>query len=113
MAGDRLNKGKPKISMVPTELIEGIAQVMMMGEQKYGRNNWKKGLSFTETFDSLQRHLLAYQKGEYVDQESGLPHLYHAGANLAFLCYFNNDEHYSRYNKFNDFIEDWNIEDSD
>lgn len=107
MQGDRLNKGKPKISMVPAELIEGIAKVFMMGEEKYGRNNWKQGLSFTETYDSLQRHLIAYQKGEYVDQESGLPHLYHAGANLAFLTYFN--EHLERYDKFNDFKDDWNI----
>jgi hypothetical protein len=84
----RYNEGKPQISLVPPELIIGVAEVMMFGAKKYSRDNWKKGLSYEDCYDSCQRHLLAFINGEERDEESGLPHLAHAATNIAFMLYF-------------------------
>ena len=85
MQADRHNKGKRLISLVPTSLINSVADVMLFGAKKYDKNNWRKGLPFTSVYDSLQRHMLSWLDGEDLDKESGLPHLAHAACNIAFL----------------------------
>jgi hypothetical protein len=52
-----------------------------------GSDQWKDGLSVTECFESLQRHLYAFMDGENNDKESGLNHLGHAMCNLMFMTY--------------------------
>jgi len=84
----RFNTDKAPISMVPSSLIKETAKVMGFGAAKYDRDNWKKGMPFTSVFDSLQRHLLAWNSGEDFDPESGLSHLAHASCNIAFLIEF-------------------------
>lgn len=86
--GLRYNDGKPKISMVPVSAIEACAKVLMKGAEKYARDNWRKGLSYTETYDSCQRHLQKWLEGQDFDDETGEPHLAHALTNLAFLIEF-------------------------
>lgn len=71
-------------------LFEPIVRVLMFGEKKYGRNNWRKGHYTIKVFNALLRHLFAYIKGEDLDKESGLSHLGHAGACLMFLFYNTN-----------------------
>lgn len=53
-----------------------------------GSWNWAKGLSFTETFESLMRHALAWYNGEDRDPETGCLHVAHVGVNAMFLCHF-------------------------
>ena len=93
----RYNKDKIMLSLIPTELIEEVGKVMTYGALKYtiynedgsiksdGKNNWRSGLPWMSVIDSLERHLLAFKKGENVDKESNLLHLSHAATNLAFL----------------------------
>lgn len=81
--------GKPKLSLVPTEIIFDIARVREYGCNKYpngGPNNWM--LVEPERYrDAAFRHLLAYIKDPHgKDEESGLPHLWHLACNVAFLC---------------------------
>jgi hypothetical protein len=59
----------------------------MYGNKKYGSaDNWKK-VEPVRYRDAMMRHLLAYiDDPEAVDAESGLPHLWHAACNMAFLC---------------------------
>lgn len=52
-----------------------------------GRDNWKIGFDPRKVLKSLMRHVIAYSDGEEFDQESGLPHIGHALANLMFMQY--------------------------
>ena len=81
------DEGKLKISLVPTEIIRAVARVRMFGVQKYkDPENWKT-VEKQRYKDALLRHILAWWEDENsVDEESGLPHLWHCCCNLAFLC---------------------------
>lgn len=50
-----------------------------------GAHNWRKGHDYSRITNSLQRHLNAFQAGEEVDPESGLPHVDHILCNALFL----------------------------
>lgn len=80
---------KPKLSLVPTEIINQIAIVREYGINKYpsgGPNNWRN-VEIERYKDAAYRHLLAYIADPTgVDEESGLPHLSHLACNIAFLC---------------------------
>jgi hypothetical protein len=84
----RYNQGKAKMSFVPAALMRACARVLEYGVKKYARDNWRKGGNWTEVMDSLLRHAFAFNEGEDVDPESGLSHLDHMAANIAFLCEF-------------------------
>jgi len=83
----RDNSAKPDPTLVCPEMILGAARALTYGCQKYSRNNFLKGdgMPLEVVLASMQRHLLAYQAGEDHDDESGLSHLDHVGANLSML----------------------------
>lgn len=55
------------------------------GAKKYGRGNWLLGITPRTAFGSLMRHLIACERGEVADNESGLPHIAHALFNAMML----------------------------
>lgn len=88
--GLRDNRGKFRLSLVPSQLEEAVAEVIFKsskeGGGKYPMHNWRKGLPWSEVAESAIRHLKAFaQRGEDHDKESGLHHLKHAACNIAFL----------------------------
>jgi len=83
--GLRYNNGKAELHPVPTSLKMAVAKTLMYGAQKYAKGNWRKGMSWTAVSDCLERHMSCWLDGEEIDEESGLPHLYHAACNIAFL----------------------------
>lgn len=91
--GTKHDMGKPDWSLIPFKQLEYVVQVFTFGCNKYGRFNWKK-LADPENryFAAALRHLAAYRKGEWLDPESGLPHLAHAVTNLIFLMWFGDKE---------------------
>lgn len=64
-------------------LIE-VANVMNYGATKYDRKNWAKVDDKRRYISASMRHLLAYSKGEQLD-ESGYHHLAHSVCSLMFL----------------------------
>lgn len=86
VGGLRHNKGKPKVSLVPPEIIMAVAKGLTANCEsgKYPPRNWELGMAYSDVYDSLQRHLLKWWSGEDMDEE-GLPHLYLAACNIAFL----------------------------
>ena len=83
----KADAGKPRLSLVPTQIIFDIAAVREYGNRKYGDpDNWKR-VEPERYRDAAYRHFLAYIRDpDSVDPESGLKHLYHLATNIAFLC---------------------------
>lgn len=83
----KADAGKPRLSLVPPEIIKDIARVREYGLQKYGESeNWRK-VEPERYRDAMFWHLLAYiADPASLDEESGLPHLWHLACNAAFLC---------------------------
>ena len=83
----KADAGKPKLSLVPTEIINCIAMVREFGNRKYkDANSWKR-VEKQRYVDAMFRHLIKYvNDNNAVDEESGLPHLWHLATNVAFLC---------------------------
>lgn len=83
--GLRFNAGKSRVDLISPVFLKGLADVLTFGAKKYAPHNWRKGLSWTETVASAQRHLLAFLSGEDIDEESGLPHIDMLACNVMFL----------------------------
>ena len=83
----KADAGKLPLSLVPCEIIRNIAAVRAYGNRKYGDSeNWRQ-VEPKRYIDTLYRHLLAFvEDPEGIDEESGLPHLWHLSCNAAFLC---------------------------
>lgn len=82
----RDNDDKPRYSLIDFAGMGDLINVLEYGADKYGRDNWKKGLTVTSILDSMLRHITAYLGGEDTDSESGLPHVGHIYANAMFLA---------------------------
>ena len=76
---------KPRMSLVPTLALIEIAKVMTYGAKKYDSYNWAKGFDWTRLLDASMRHLMAFNKGEDNDQETGYSHLAHAACCVMML----------------------------
>lgn len=87
-SGARFNTGKPDYSLIPLCTLEDEARVWAYGKQKYAAWNWAKGMDWSVPLACLMRHMAAWQRGEEVDPESGLPHLAHAMCNLRMLTLY-------------------------
>jgi len=89
--GNKFDKEKLRMDLIPPAAIKGLAYVLGMGAAKYGDYNWYKGVEYSRLYAACLRHLIAWWEGEDYDQESGFTHVDHAMCNLAFLCQFMND----------------------
>lgn len=84
----RFNAGKLMYSLIPLKLLEGALAVSAFGAEKYGEFNWTKGDKWSVPFNSLMRHLSAWQSGEDNDPETQLSHIDHALCNLLYMKYY-------------------------
>lgn len=87
----KADAGKPRPTMCPVSLILAVTAIREYGISKYhAPENWK--LVEPQRYrDAAYRHWLAYLSGEKVDEESGLPHLWHLACNIAFLIEMEKD----------------------
>lgn len=85
--GAKYDTGKPRPSLVPVEAIEAIMQVREFGRAKYAdAEDWRK-VPREKWLDALLRHVLhIWDNPLALDDESGLPALWHVITNAAFLC---------------------------
>jgi hypothetical protein len=83
----KADAGKLRLTLVPRQIIRDIAVIRMYGTDKYkDPENWKR-VEIERYRDAAFRHFLAYlDDPSGVDEESGLPHLWHCACNIAFLC---------------------------
>lgn len=83
--GLRFNEGKPRYDLVNPEALEDMVKVLTYGANKYVPRNWEQGLSWTSVLASLKRHIAAFERGEDIDNESGMLHIAHAACNIHYL----------------------------
>lgn len=84
-------KQAEKDSKVPLEylvysVLKNDALCHKHGADKYGKLNWRiTGIKKSTYIAAIMRHLLAYESGEEIDSDSGLPHLTHIRACCAVI----------------------------
>ena len=76
---------KPRMSLVPQLAKLEVAKVMTYGAEKYAAYNWMEGFDWTLLSDAIERHATAFNCGEDIDPESGLPHLAHIACSAMML----------------------------
>jgi hypothetical protein len=65
----------------------GVTRVLEMGAVKYLPNSWQKVRPGVRYLSAALRHLLAMDRGEELDEESGLRHGDHAGCCVLFALW--------------------------
>jgi hypothetical protein len=89
VGGAKADQGKTKWYLLPWKVIEGVAQIMTFGANKYTEQGWKDVPQAKDRyFAALMRHWRYMDEGVYLDDESGLPHWAHFCCNAVFLGYF-------------------------
>ena len=84
----KYDEGKVRMDLVPLSVMESLGKILTMGAEKYGDNNWQELPDYWKRYKAaLVRHMTAIDKGELIDQESGLPHIDHVLCNAAFLSW--------------------------
>lgn len=83
----KADRGKPRISLVPMQILWDVAEIREYGTKKYkDPDNWKR-VEMQRYVDALLRHTLAFvEDPESLDEESGLAHYKHMACNMAFIC---------------------------
>ena len=82
----KVHKDDADMSLVPIEAIRAIRETRMFGVKKYSDpDNWKK-VEPQRYRDAAYRHWLAYLENvDSIDEESGLPSLWHLLTDIGFL----------------------------
>lgn len=83
--GVKFDQDKPRMDLLDPLWLEETAKVLGFGAKKYAAHNWRQGIAQSRLIGAALRHLMAHQRGEDKDPESGLPHLAHASCCLMFL----------------------------
>lgn len=76
---------KARVELIDPEFILALGRVLAVGAGKYGDKSFHNGLDWNERIGSLQRHTLAFQNREDIDEETQECHLINAAANCMML----------------------------
>lgn len=92
----KADAGKPRLTLVPSQIIWDVAEVREYGVKKYhdgGHDNWKQ-VELQRYRDAAYRHFLKYiEDPDSVDEESKIPHYKHWVCNAAFICAMEAERH--------------------
>ena len=86
----KFDEQKPMLHLVPPLFTRVLARIFEYGVGKYWRDSWQ-GFSLEKAQEDLipaaMRHIDQYREGEFLDKESGYPHLGHAAWNLLVVMW--------------------------
>lgn len=84
---DVVGSTKPTFTTVPHTFTALLGAAWLEGGLKYGRHNYRVvGVRASIYIDACMRHLTKYwELGEWIDEDSGLPHVVKAAACLGVL----------------------------
>lgn len=63
-------------------IVRAVTSVLRYGAEKYTANNWTKVTPKERYLDAALRHLSAVDNGQWLDDESKLPHVAHAACSV-------------------------------
>lgn len=86
--GGQKGRKPQRTDLLPPEALLALSEVYGMGAEKYDDHNYLKGYDWSLSFGALLRHVLAAENGEWLDEESGLPHVMHAAWHCFTLFMF-------------------------
>lgn len=86
------------IKYIPSECLQDLAAVWRRGDERYGYENWKKGLPYKEALDHVFEHIRQYIADGPYNTEDRLPHLMQAAWGLITVHYM--DQHQKLYAHF-------------
>lgn len=73
--GFKSDVGKPRIGLIPPDVLIELAKLYTIGAEKYSPNNWRLGMDFERVYSAMQRHALKWWNGEELDPVDGQHHL--------------------------------------
>ena len=71
-----------RYDLITSSLLDRTSITLSEGAERYGVDNWKKGLPSADVFNHLIAHLLSWRDGDRSED-----HLAHATCNIMFLMY--------------------------
>lgn len=63
-SGASREKGKHAYHGIPGFFVRRLADIFTEGIEKYGEDNWTKGMPSTDVYDHLMDHLMLYRDGD-------------------------------------------------
>ena len=79
------DKGKVRLDLLSVSAMNGTAEVLAFGAEKYEERGWEKGMEYSRVYGALLRHMTTWWAGEDLDEETKLSHLHHASCCIMFL----------------------------
>ena len=61
----RYNEGKPRLGLIPPQIIEGLGHVLSFGAQKYDDNNWVVSMNETISLKDIKEIYKRQINGDY------------------------------------------------
>lgn len=77
-----------QLAWAPPEAMEALGRVYGFGATKYSPTNYRKGYAWSLSVNAMERHMLAWLKGEATDPESGESHMAHVAWHALTLIMF-------------------------
>jgi hypothetical protein len=84
-SGMQRSERKPRLDLIDSDWLRGVAKVMTAGAVRYGDNNWRKGDrdAAVDALNHLEDHWLKLKDGDTSEE-----HIYHLSCNAMFLSYY-------------------------
>lgn len=80
---------KLRWDLLPLDLIEDVVRVYTAGAEKYGANRWQNlPDGYNRYKAALLRHLVEFEKGNEIDEETGCLHLAQCCWNALAMLHF-------------------------
>jgi hypothetical protein len=57
-------KGKPRYDLISPLALKRVAKLYTAGLEKYGEDNWSKGMPFRRFYASMMRHAIQFAEGD-------------------------------------------------
>ena len=74
----KYDQGKLRWDLLPLNLIEKVVEIYTFGAEKYGANTWQNlEDGYNRYKAAMFRHLMEFEKGNVIDDESGREHMAH------------------------------------